>query len=408
MANKIVLKKSSVVSKVPLAADLDIGELAVNLADQKLYSKNASGTVILVGSGLGGSGDVQGPASSTDNAIARFNSTTGKIIKNSAATIDDSGNLTALSHISSGTGADKIPSGTTAQRPASPQVGHIRYNTTESKYEVYTTGGWQYLSTTAYPILIEYLVIAGGGGGRSVSSGGGSYGMGAGGGGGYRSSISGEFSGGGASAESVFAATPGTAYTVTVGAGGPNTNNGSNSVFATITSLGGGSYSSGGSGGGGDFNGAATAGTTGQGYAGAGGTSNQGGGGGGSRGAGGFQGGGVGAFSSVTGTSIDRAGGGGGGNPFGSGGSASAGGGAGGSGTQNGIAGTANTGGGGGGASIAGSGAANGGQGGSGVIMLKYSSSLTPTISAGLTYSTTTVGANKVTTFTAGTGTITF
>ena len=49
MANKIILKKSSVVSKVPLATDLDIGEIAVNLADQKLYSKNASGTVILVG-----------------------------------------------------------------------------------------------------------------------------------------------------------------------------------------------------------------------------------------------------------------------------------------------------------------------------------------------------------------------
>lgn len=49
MANKIILKKSSVASKVPLATDLDIGEIAVNLADQKLYSKNASGTVILVG-----------------------------------------------------------------------------------------------------------------------------------------------------------------------------------------------------------------------------------------------------------------------------------------------------------------------------------------------------------------------
>lgn len=51
MANKIILKKSSVASKVPLATDLEIGEIAVNLADQKLYSKNASGTVVLVGTG---------------------------------------------------------------------------------------------------------------------------------------------------------------------------------------------------------------------------------------------------------------------------------------------------------------------------------------------------------------------
>lgn len=37
----------------------------------------------------GGSGDVTGPASSTDNAIARFDSTTGKIIQNSGVTISD-------------------------------------------------------------------------------------------------------------------------------------------------------------------------------------------------------------------------------------------------------------------------------------------------------------------------------
>lgn len=39
-------------------------------------------------------GAVTGPASSTANAIARFDSTTGKIIKNSGCTIDDTNNLT--------------------------------------------------------------------------------------------------------------------------------------------------------------------------------------------------------------------------------------------------------------------------------------------------------------------------
>jgi hypothetical protein len=37
----------------------------------------------------GGSGDVVGPASATDNAIARFDTTTGKLIQNSAVTIAD-------------------------------------------------------------------------------------------------------------------------------------------------------------------------------------------------------------------------------------------------------------------------------------------------------------------------------
>jgi len=38
-------------------------------------------------------GDVVGPASATDNAIARFDSTTGKLIQNSVVTMDDTGNI---------------------------------------------------------------------------------------------------------------------------------------------------------------------------------------------------------------------------------------------------------------------------------------------------------------------------
>jgi hypothetical protein len=41
------------------------------------------------------SGDVYGPASATDDAIARFDGTTGKIIQNSSALIDDAGNVLA-------------------------------------------------------------------------------------------------------------------------------------------------------------------------------------------------------------------------------------------------------------------------------------------------------------------------
>ena len=43
--------------------------------------------------GGGPIGNVFGPASSTDNAITRFDGTTGKIIQNSSITIDDDGNL---------------------------------------------------------------------------------------------------------------------------------------------------------------------------------------------------------------------------------------------------------------------------------------------------------------------------
>lgn len=47
----------------------------------------------VAGGGGGGSGDVVGPASSTDNAITRFDSTTGKLIQNSSATVDDNGTV---------------------------------------------------------------------------------------------------------------------------------------------------------------------------------------------------------------------------------------------------------------------------------------------------------------------------
>ena len=42
-------------------------------------------------------GDVQGPASATDNAIARFDSTTGKVIQNSTITVSDTGTVAAAS-----------------------------------------------------------------------------------------------------------------------------------------------------------------------------------------------------------------------------------------------------------------------------------------------------------------------
>lgn len=49
------------------------------------------GTTIVGAAAAGG--DVSGPASSTDNAVARYDLTTGKLLQNSAVTIDDSGSI---------------------------------------------------------------------------------------------------------------------------------------------------------------------------------------------------------------------------------------------------------------------------------------------------------------------------
>jgi hypothetical protein len=58
MAQKVRLKRSAVASKVPLTTDLDLGELAVNTFDGKLYMKKNNGTesVVEIGAGGGGGG----------------------------------------------------------------------------------------------------------------------------------------------------------------------------------------------------------------------------------------------------------------------------------------------------------------------------------------------------------------
>lgn len=45
----LITKNSSTASAVPLAADLTQGELAVNVTDKKLYTKNSGGSVVQVG-----------------------------------------------------------------------------------------------------------------------------------------------------------------------------------------------------------------------------------------------------------------------------------------------------------------------------------------------------------------------
>jgi hypothetical protein len=82
-----------------------------------------------------GDGDVVGPASSTDNAVVRFDGTTGKLIQNSTAILTDAGALSGLTDVSAsgtisaataitveetGVGTDRI----TIQAPASIVAGY--------------------------------------------------------------------------------------------------------------------------------------------------------------------------------------------------------------------------------------------------------------------------------------------
>jgi|APSaa5957512576_1039674.scaffolds.fasta_scaffold58314_2 hypothetical protein len=60
----ILLKSSSTASSVPGSGDLSHGELAINTADQKLYSKDSGGTVFEVTSGSSAN-EIDGGSAST-------------------------------------------------------------------------------------------------------------------------------------------------------------------------------------------------------------------------------------------------------------------------------------------------------------------------------------------------------
>jgi hypothetical protein len=100
MANKIQVKRSAVPSKVPTTSDLDLGEIAINTYDGVAYIKKDNGTASIVQLGGGsGSGDVVGPSSATDNALTRFDTTTGKLIQNSVITVSDTGAIAGATTI---------------------------------------------------------------------------------------------------------------------------------------------------------------------------------------------------------------------------------------------------------------------------------------------------------------------
>jgi hypothetical protein len=299
----------------------------------------------------------------------------------------------------------KLPNGTYSDRPSLYSNSAVQWtNTGTQAYSVIAGSATATNTSWTCPTgvtSIEVLVVAGGGGGGSDLGGGGG--------------------GGGLIYNSSYPVTPGTTYSVSVGAGGAGGGttrqsnsqgtNGSNSQFDILTAIGGGgggaywtsnsTYDTGKSGGSGGGNGAkdstfgprSTA-TAGQGWPGGlqgWASSYSGGGGGGAGGPGGDAGpgttyspgpGGPGLQFSISGTPTFYAGGGGGSNYHASNGNTAGGlGGVGGGGNggynitspqRDGQAGTASTGGGGGAGSWTGSNPANGGAGGSGIVIIRY------------------------------------
>lgn len=174
----ILIYASGTATNVPLAANLTSGasgaELALNYADGKLFYKDSAG-VVQVLAGKGGAGVAAG-----SNTQIQFNNGgafgaspnltwdgtyfTAGSIKNSALTsgrvtfagasglLSDSANLTwngttlgitgaltaSADSAFTSTGALQISKGTTAEQPASPATGMVRYNSTTNQFEGYS------------------------------------------------------------------------------------------------------------------------------------------------------------------------------------------------------------------------------------------------------------------------------
>lgn len=192
---------------------------------------------------IGNSGDIDLNNSNVTN-VTQATVTTANITTNNVTT-ENATTLNVTNEIDLSSAAQfTVPVGTTAQRPSSPVVGTIRFNTTDAKPEYWTGAEWKGFTLQTYSAeftstgagnftvpggvsSVEALVVAGGGSGGSGTAGGG-------GGGGVFYGVSVPVPPGGS-----------VPYNVGAGHGGGGREpgrgeNGTNSVFGTVTTYGGG------------------------------------------------------------------------------------------------------------------------------------------------------------------------
>lgn len=175
---------------------LNLQALGVGADGLVLVADASQPTGVRWGSAIG-SGDVLGPGSSTDNAVVRFDGTTGKVIQNSGVILDDLNNLSGVNNIAlSGTvdGRDVSTDGATLDshvanfsnphHVTAAQVGNTvaQWNAnqlqstnvsasapTDGDSLVYDSGAGQWVPTHTFPINMALERITAVGGGVAVS-----------------------------------------------------------------------------------------------------------------------------------------------------------------------------------------------------------------------------------------------
>jgi hypothetical protein len=137
-ATPIILYHSTTGAAVPSNTNLAPGELAVNIADMKLYCENSSGVVTLLSSADAAAGNFT-TVDTTNIEVTNIKAKDGT----ASIVLTDSTGDAAFSS----TGAVKVSVGTLAQRPAVPVAGQLRFNDDSDEFEV----------TTAQPGLLSVV-----------------------------------------------------------------------------------------------------------------------------------------------------------------------------------------------------------------------------------------------------------
>jgi len=131
--------------------------VALNLAngsdiDEHEFTATAAQTSFTISGGYSGSSDVEVYVNGVKLRASDFTSSSGTVIVlGTAASVNDEVTvriikiavLTSTVSQTSETGSAILPSGTTAQQDTSPLAGYLRWNTTESRAEVYSGSTWQ-------------------------------------------------------------------------------------------------------------------------------------------------------------------------------------------------------------------------------------------------------------------------
>jgi hypothetical protein len=155
MSNTIQIKRSSTAASVPTAGQLAVGELAVNLTDKKLFTKDASNAVVeLGGAGVALTGDqtIAGVKTFSSSPVVPTATTSGQAVnKGQLDAVTSVGTLRAWANFDGQTGSgNTIRAGGNVSSVTRNNTGEFTINFTTAMPDAnYSTVGTAIENTTA-------------------------------------------------------------------------------------------------------------------------------------------------------------------------------------------------------------------------------------------------------------------